>query len=123
MVAFHLLRTCSESRQQRRLTAKSRAGCRGRVFSRSGEGALYVGGTGSAQKETPAAALQLPFEVMSAGDFEPHYRLPLDVQGGEMPVIPMSVYGSVVMGRGENYDSDPAKFFFYLCAPRCSMFA
>jgi len=79
-----------------------------------GEGALYVGGKGSAQKETPATALQLPFEVMSAGDFEPHYRLPLDVQGGEMPVIPMSVYGSVVMGRGENYESDPAKFFFYL---------
>lgn len=82
-----------------------------------------MGGTGSAQKETPATALQLPFEVMSAGDFEPHYRLPLDVAGGEMPVIPMSVYGSVVMGRGENYDSDPAKFFFYLCAHPYSMLA
>ena len=40
----------------------------------------------------------------------------LDVQGGELPVLPMSVYGSVVMGRGENYESDPSKFFFYLYA-------
>jgi hypothetical protein len=37
-----------------------------------------VGGNGL--KATPAASLPLPFETMSVGDFEPHYRLPLDVQ-------------------------------------------
>ena len=27
------------------------------------------------------------------------YRLPLDVRGGELPVLPLSVRGSVAMGR------------------------
>ena len=30
--------------------------------------------------------MALPLEILAAGDFEPHYRVPLDVQGGELPV-------------------------------------
>lgn len=39
----------------------------------------------------------LPLEAMIAGDFEPVYRTPLDVRGGELPVLPLSIYGSVAM--------------------------
>ena len=39
----------------------------------------------------PAA---LPLEILPAGDFEPQYRAALDVRSGELPVLPLSIYGA-----------------------------
>jgi hypothetical protein len=47
----------------------------------------------------PGAERPLPLELLAAGDFEPRYRSPLDVRGGELPVLPMSVFGAAAMGR------------------------
>ena len=79
--------------------------------------------SGSAGDETlfalPAArsplAATLPLELRAEAEFEPRYRAPLDVLGsGELPVLPLSVYGAVAMARGpEGNDSDGATFFFY----------
>eukprot|EP00798_Chlamydomonas_sp_ICE-L_P006267 gene6267-2895_t len=41
----------------------------------------------------------LPLENLPLGEFEPVYRLPLDVQGGELPVLPLSISGAVSMGH------------------------
>eukprot|EP00959_Pyramimonas_sp_CCMP1952_P385649 8081842-Pyramimonas_sp.AAC.1 len=80
----------------------------------NGESSLYVGGEKSTQKQTPTTKLPLPLELMPTDSFEPQYRLPLDVGGGEYPVLPLSLYGSVAMVHGDSNDSDPSKFFFYL---------
>lgn len=39
----------------------------------------------------------IPLENLPAGTFDPVYRLPLDVQGGELPVLPLSIAGAVSM--------------------------
>jgi len=39
----------------------------------------------------------LPLEIMPNGDLEPVYRLPLDVSSGEIPVLPLSIYGAASM--------------------------
>lgn len=38
------------------------------------------------------------------------------MKDGELPVLPLSVYGAVVMAHNENSDeySSPNQFFFYL---------
>jgi hypothetical protein len=41
----------------------------------------------------------------SAGEFEPLYRLPLDVQSGELPVLPLSISGAVTFARIPSTDS------------------
>ncbi|KAK9269598.1 hypothetical protein L1049_001374 [Liquidambar formosana] len=58
----------------------------------------------------------VPLEIMPSGQFEPLYRTKLNVQDGELPVLPMSVYGAVAMAHSdvsEEYSS-PYQFFFYL---------
>eukprot|EP00250_Pteridium_aquilinum_P016844 c23319_g1_i1 orf=434-1741(-) len=58
----------------------------------------------------------LPIEIMPAGEFQPLYRTTLSVQDGELPVLPLSVYGAVAMAHSttsEDY-SAPSQFFFYL---------
>ena len=37
----------------------------------------------------------LPIEVLPLGEFDPVYRSTLDVQNGELPVLPLSIYGAV----------------------------
>jgi cyclophilin family peptidyl-prolyl cis-trans isomerase len=57
---------------------------------------------------------------LDAGEFEPVYRLPLDVRGGELPVLPLSVRGSVAMGRGTddaNGYMSGEEFFVYKFDP------
>ena len=49
--------------------------------------------------EAAGAAAPLPLEVMPAGDFEPAYRSRLDVRSGELPVLPLSIYGAVAMAH------------------------
>jgi len=86
---------------------------------------LYDGATfsGSAADETlfltPSRPLPpsapLPLEVRAQGSFEPQWRSPLDVfGGGELPVLPLSVYGAVAAARGPSAsESDPGAVFLY----------
>mmetsp|Transcript_24835 Transcript_24835/g.41499 ORF Transcript_24835/g.41499 Transcript_24835/m.41499 type:complete len:455 (+) Transcript_24835:121-1485(+) len=81
----------------------------------NGASSVYAGGPESTTKQTPTTKLALPLELKPADSFEPQYRLPLDISGGEYPGLPMSLFGSVAMTHQEDsFDSDPAKFFFYL---------
>lgn len=66
--------------------------------------------------ERDEVGFSLPVEIMPAGGFEPLYRTTLSVQDGELPVLPLSVYGSIAMAHNpisEDYSS-PSQFFFYL---------
>ncbi|KMT13019.1 hypothetical protein BVRB_4g087340 [Beta vulgaris subsp. vulgaris] len=58
----------------------------------------------------------VPLELMPSGQFEPLYKTTLSVQDGELPVLPLSVYGAVVMAHSEVSEeySSPNQFFFYL---------
>lgn len=63
----------------------------------SAEQALSGDGGGSGrQRASPAA---LPLEILAQGEFEPLYRSPLDVRSGELPVLPLSIYGAVAMAH------------------------
>ncbi|KAJ0102316.1 hypothetical protein Patl1_04571 [Pistacia atlantica] len=58
----------------------------------------------------------VPLEIKPSGQFEPLYKTTLSVQDGELPVLPLSVYGAVGMAHSdvsEEY-SAPYQFFFYL---------
>eukprot|EP00195_Chlamydomonas_chlamydogama_P006999 CAMPEP_0202892210 /NCGR_PEP_ID=MMETSP1392-20130828/1989_1 /ASSEMBLY_ACC=CAM_ASM_000868 /TAXON_ID=225041 /ORGANISM="Chlamydomonas chlamydogama, Strain SAG 11-48b" /LENGTH=381 /DNA_ID=CAMNT_0049576099 /DNA_START=237 /DNA_END=1383 /DNA_ORIENTATION=+ len=39
----------------------------------------------------------VPLEILPLGQFDPVYRVPLDVQNGELPVLPLSITGAVSM--------------------------
>lgn len=56
----------------------------------------------------------LPLELLARGDFEPTYRYALDINSGEVPVLPLSIYGSVAMTRApsDGYSS-PFEFFIF----------
>ncbi|XP_024628107.1 peptidyl-prolyl cis-trans isomerase CYP37, chloroplastic isoform X2 [Medicago truncatula] len=58
----------------------------------------------------------VPLEIMPTGQFEPLYKTTLSVQDGELPVLPLSVYGAVAMAHNEASEeySSPYQFFFYL---------
>lgn len=58
----------------------------------------------------------VPLEIKPSGQFEPLYRTKLDVQDGELPTLPLSVYGAVAMAHSEVNEeySSPYQFFFYL---------
>ncbi|KNA07697.1 hypothetical protein SOVF_169480 isoform A [Spinacia oleracea] len=58
----------------------------------------------------------VPLEIMPSGQFEPLYKTTLSVQDGELPVLPLSVYGAVVMAHNDASEeySSPNQFFFYL---------
>ena len=63
-----------------------------------------------------AAGKQIPLEILPMGDFEPIYGSPLNVQAGELPVLPMSIYGSVAMAHAPDADEGFAaadEFFIY----------
>ena len=56
-------------------------------------------------------------EMLPLGEFEPVYRSALDVQNGELPVLPLSIYGAVAMAHpsgdaGEGYAA-ANEFFLY----------
>ncbi|KXZ48859.1 hypothetical protein GPECTOR_25g444 [Gonium pectorale] len=60
---------------------------------------VYV--QGQTNKERPP----IPLEILPAGEFEPLYRLPLDVQSGELPVLPLSISGALTFARLPGSDS------------------
>mmetsp|Transcript_7178 Transcript_7178/g.18694 ORF Transcript_7178/g.18694 Transcript_7178/m.18694 type:complete len:360 (+) Transcript_7178:3-1082(+) len=57
----------------------------------------------------------LPLEILRAGEFEPEYKFPLDVQNGELPILPLSINGAVAMthiqGREDFVDGE--QFFVF----------
>lgn len=60
----------------------------------------------------------LPLEIMPNGDLEPVYRLPLDVRSGEIPVLPLSIYGAAAMTHLPGADASVGfvssrQFFIY----------
>lgn len=75
-----------------------------------------------ADNETGKNGYTVPLEVLPAGQFEPLYRTPLSIQDGELPVLPMSVYGAVAMAHSVDSDeyNSPTQFFFYLYDKRNS---
>ena len=56
-------------------------------------------------------------EMLALGQYEPIYRSPLDVQNGELPVLPLSIYGAVAMAHpgADSLDGMSAanEFFLY----------
>ncbi|CAN1154099.1 Peptidyl-prolyl cis-trans isomerase CYP37, chloroplastic [Linum perenne] len=64
----------------------------------------------------------VPLEIMPSDQFEPLYRTKLSIQDGELPVLPLSVYGAVAMAHSEVSEeySAPYQFFFYLYDKRNS---
>ena len=66
--------------------------------------------------EVIAAANILPMEMLPLGEFDPVYRSVLDVQGGELPVLPLSIYGAVAMAYPASRDDGAVasnEFFLY----------
>ena len=65
---------------------------------------------------------ELPIEILPSGEFQPLYRTTLNVQDGELPVLPLSVYGAVAMAHNPTSEdfSSPSQFFFYLYDKRNS---
>ncbi|PIA40777.1 hypothetical protein AQUCO_02400089v1 [Aquilegia coerulea] len=63
-----------------------------------------------------SSGYSVPLEIMPSGQFEPLYKTKLSVQDGELPVLPLSVYGAVSMAHSEDSEeySSPSQFFFYL---------
>ena len=45
------------------------------------------------------AGSELPLEILPLGGYEPIYRSALDVASGELPVLPLSIYGAVAMAH------------------------
>jgi len=50
------------------------------------------------------ASNTLPLEILPVGQFEPLYRSELDVQTGEVPVLPLSIFGSVSLSHAPDAD-------------------
>ena len=63
----------------------------------------------------PGGTPPLPLEILARGEFEPRYRAPLELTSGELPVLPLSIYGSVALahGPGGPGTSAPNDFFIY----------
>jgi len=62
----------------------------------------------------------LPVEILCRGEFEPRYKSTIDVQEGDIPGLPLSVYGALAVpsdARTPGY-SDDNSFFFYLFDPQ-----
>ncbi|GAB2258860.1 hypothetical protein Droror1_Dr00015020 [Drosera rotundifolia] len=64
----------------------------------------------------------VPLEIKPSGQFEPLYKTRLSVQDGELPILPLSVYGAVAMAHSDVSEefSSPSQFFFYLYDKRNS---
>lgn len=59
----------------------------------------------------------LPLEILPAGAFEPLYRSSLDVARGELPLLPLSVYGALAASRPAGAppsEASASEFFVFL---------
>lgn len=69
-------------------------------------------------KDSPLPLKTVPLEMRPQDEFEPRYRVPLNVQDGDsLPVLPLSVYGAVAMAKNGS-DSDGSQWFMYRYARR-----
>ncbi|KVI02197.1 Cyclophilin-like peptidyl-prolyl cis-trans isomerase domain-containing protein [Cynara cardunculus var. scolymus] len=65
----------------------------------------------------------VPLEIMPSGQFEPLYKTTLSIQDGELPVLPLSVYGAVAMAHddsglgGLSFDEGQFSVFGYVFKP------
>ncbi len=62
----------------------------------------------------------IPLEILAAGDSEPTYGITLEDAGRyrDLPVLPFSSYGAVVMGHPEfDANGGSSQFFFFLFEP------
>jgi len=62
----------------------------------------------------------IPLEILVAGDAEPTYGVTLEDAGRyrDLPVLPFSAYGAVVMGHPEfDANGGSSQFFFFLFEP------
>ena len=41
----------------------------------------------------------MPLEMLPAGDFDPLYRTQVDVASGELPALPLSIFGALAMAH------------------------
>lgn len=65
-------------------------------------------------KEPLDGDLAIPLEVLARGDLEPTYgNSGLDVNSGEMPTLPLSIYGSVSMTKLDDGNSSGSEFFLF----------
>lgn len=79
--------------------------------------------SGTCNDSFASAGRTLPLEIMPAGSFDPLYHTHLDVSSGELPVLPLSIYGALAMAHppdGLDGDSSASEFFFYKFAPQSS---
>lgn len=61
------------------------------------------------------AAPPLPLEILQLASFEPTYRAQLEVNAGELPVLPLSIYGAVAMAHApESLDGESSSNAFFL---------
>lgn len=55
--------------------------------------------------------------MLPIGQFDIVYRSPLDVRSGELPVLPLSIYGALAMSHGRDGAADGMaaadEFFIY----------
>ena len=56
---------------------------------------------------------ELPLEIMVRGEYEPRYRAELDVNSGEIPILPLSVDGALAMARAGDGMSSTSEWFIY----------
>jgi len=63
-----------------------------------------------------AAGRAVPLEILPAGDFDPLYRTPVDVASGELPALPLSIFGALAMAHLPP-DAGPALVRTGLSAP------
>lgn len=59
-------------------------------------GSAGASAQGQRQRGARLAPAALPLEILAQGEFEPLYRSTLDVRSGELPVLPLSIYGAGV---------------------------
>lgn len=55
-------------------------------------------------------------EILPIGQFDIVYRSPLDVRNGELPMLPLSIYGALAMSHGPDGGEGTAaadEFFIY----------
>jgi cyclophilin family peptidyl-prolyl cis-trans isomerase len=98
------------------LAANVGAGVFDGVTLTAGQTAVLAGG-GIPADRLPGGHATLPLELLPAGAFDPVYRSPLDVAGGELPVLPLSVYGAVAMARPAAVpagEASASEFFMFL---------
>ena len=67
---------------------------------------MRAGALGFPTASPPQTGLPPPgLSPPAPGEFEPLYRLPLDVQSGELPVLPLSISGALTFARLPSTDS------------------